>query len=191
MSSIEGDVKVFDLSPLSVHDYRVGPRTFRVILAIGLTLLIIVAAVVMSTTAGFFSDLYKITMASTILAGFGSLSILAIFMFSPGAVRAEVSASGVRLGYGSGRTKELRWDRPGSTVTLWLSPESLPDGRPYPFARHEIRTLHPLDNALTPDAFDAILGAAREAGLEVQTAPQGGRPARTVYRIRSRKPART
>lgn len=189
MTEPEDAPAVFDLSEASSHDYRAGSRNVQIIFVVGLAILFAIAAVVIVTTPGFFVDSFSVVMASIILIGFGTVSILAIFMFSQGAVRAEVSASGVRLNYGSGRTKELRWDRPGTTVTLWLSPVSLPNGRPYPFARHEIRTVYPLDNALTPDAFDAILGFARGAGLEIQSSPQRGRSARTIFRVRAKPPA--
>lgn len=189
MTESWGAPTVFDLSEASSHDYRAGSRNIQMIFAAGLATLFAIAVAVIAVTPSFFLESFSVVMASTILIGFGSVAILAILMFSPGAVRAEVSASGVRLDYGSGRTKSLRWDRPGMTVTLWLSPESLPNGRPYPFARHEIRTIYPLDNALTPDAFDAILGSARAAGLEVQTSPQRGRPERTVFRVRAKPPA--
>lgn len=186
MTEVQDGPAVFDLSEASSHDYRAGSRNVQIIFAAGLAILLATAVAVIATTPRFFLELSSVVIASIILIGFGSASVVAIFMFSPGAVRAEVSASGIRLGYGNGRTKELRWDRPGTTLTLWLSPESLPNGRPYPFARHEIRTVYPLDNSLTPDAFHAILEFARAAGLEVQTSPQRGRPARTVFRVRAK-----
>jgi len=180
---------VFDLSVASLHDYRGGSRTVQIIFTAGFVLLLAIAVGVIATTPVFFSNLYSIGMASLILVGVGFLCTLAIFMFSPGAVRLEVSATGIRLAYAKGRSKDYRWNDPEAKLTLWLSPPTLPNGQPYPFAQHEIRTLYPLDNPLTQEAFHAVLGSARGAGLEVHTISQSGRGPRTILRIRGKPPS--
>ena len=180
--------EVFDLASISVRDYRAGSRNVRILFTVLLAALLATAVAVIASTPGFFSNLYSVSMTSFILVGFGGLSILAILTFSPGAIRLEVASSGTRLTYANGRTKEYRWDSRGTRMTLWLNPASLPGGRPYPFAIHEIRTVCPWDNSLTPEAFDAVLSSARNAGLEIQSSPQSGRRSRPILRIRTKTP---
>ena len=87
-----------DLSAFSVPYYRSGSRKFRIIFAVGLALLVAPAAGVVTSTPGLFSNLSSVIEMVLILAGFGSLSTLFPIVFSPGAVRLEVTRSGVLLG---------------------------------------------------------------------------------------------
>ena len=87
-----------DLSAFSVPYYRSGSRKFRTIFAVGLALLVAPAAGAVTSTPGLFSNLSSVIEMVLILAGFGSLSTLFPIVFSPGAVRLEVTRSGVLLG---------------------------------------------------------------------------------------------
>jgi len=65
---------------------------------------------------------------------------------------------------------------PDTRITLRLNPAILPDGRPFPFSRYDLRTIYPADNPLTQEAFEAVLNSAQQAGLGIEKSPDSGRP---------------
>jgi len=165
-------LRKFDLEAVSSKDYRAGTRNFRYLLGAMMGIILAIAGAVAVTTPTLWSNPASWAELVFIAVAFCGFGIFGIFGFGPGASQLELFQGGLRLVYRDGRSKLYRWDDPRKNLTLWRSPETLPNGKPWPISRWDFRTLRPLDNPLTPDAFDAILESAREAGLEIRVAPR-------------------
>jgi hypothetical protein len=157
MSSCPGR---FDLSEISLSDYRKGYRLFRLIGLLGSITLSIVWAGALATLAAQ-RDLSG--LPSTVVAGFAfgaalvAVLVLAFLMNGPGAIALELQTDGLRLIYGNGRTKRFSWTDSRTTITLFEFPEKLPNGQAFPLSRFWLATRFPQSNPVTPEAFEAVL----------------------------------
>jgi len=90
----------------------------------------------------------------------------AFFAFAPGATSVIVSDVGVKLRYRRGNYSIFKWEKQRFRMTLWryASDASTPHRELYV---DTIRTLIPLSNPVSPQAFDRILGEAEKRGLRV------------------------
>lgn len=176
----------FDLSEISIADYRRGYRLFHLVGLIGsiaLTIVWIGALVVLAVQSGLAH------LSLSVIAGFSfgaavvGVLALASLMNAPGAIALEVRTDGLRLVYASGRAKQFPWADSRTTVTLYEFPEVLPGGRPFPLSRFWLATHFPLSNPLTSEAFGAVLRSAEAAQLRVTRSSNALGTSRTVIRI--------
>ncbi len=185
---------LFDVSVAATSDYRKGFRRFHVIGLVGSTTLAAVAIASLVAVA-LQHGLQDQPVASWVVYGasVGGMVVLALIalMNAPGAARVEVGALGVRLTYPNGGTKTFSWTDRRARVTLYEFPAILASGRPFPFSRFWLATWFPQSNPLTREAFDAILGSARAAGLNVIRSKSSFGTPRLVFRISGDKSARS
>ncbi len=184
MSDLPPDLVSFDLSKISAEDYRKGSRGFRVVTTAVYGVIVVAGAITLALRPSILDVPSNVGEVVLIILGFGIPTVLLNVLLSHGPVRLEVGAAGLRLIYSKHRTKEILWNKPGVHVTIWKNPSTLPDGRAYPLAAFDLRTIRPVDNPLTEEAFTAVLASARAAGMNIQATNASGRPDRLIYPIR-------
>jgi hypothetical protein len=180
-------VEVFDVSSISILDYRKGYRTFRIIGLVGtfligagliVTIGVLAAKVQLeSLGAGRVAEIAFVT-------GIGTISALFAVSNAPMAHSLEIGPVCVQLKYQGGRSKLFLWKDPRLSLTLYQYAPYLPNGKPFPFSPYGVSTFHPQHNSITKEAFEAILAAARSAGLDISVTKPSIGTARTLYKIR-------
>ena len=179
---------VFDVSAVSAADYRLGNRTFHLLGLLGSIILGAGWMAVLVDVAARGGIASNPTFSIVILGFTGGIVILLIWIamaMSPGATEVQVADTGVLLRYSRGRTTEFEWCDPRVNLTLYEFPRIMAGGRSFPFPPLWLVTHYPQSNPLTPEAFDAIIGSARSAGLLVTRSQSVFGTPRSVIRIRS------
>ena len=123
--------------------------------------------------AGLAVNLYRHTLVANLVVTYGAayiglgfgvvISIWAYRMFSPGAIRLDVSPGGLDFHYANGRTDAIRWNDPRAKLTLWDWSAGAAYLPAYVF--YEAAIPHRPRTALTKAAFDQIITTAESYGV--------------------------